>query len=1483
MSLLLIQQVYNIMQHVICCISTYSFVIVNQSVLKRSHPALGPEAVLVEYSGESTEVPESAEPLEIALDPLIAQSIKQCPNSLEQSIHASHVMISTDEEKGLLVLSPSGKSKPNWRQECEELVPQYIAEVMKKEKVKLQKEVAEQAKASVMGLQKENPSLSIAFNNDGTEITIAGESSCVLKAKETINSVCLELVTDTISIPLAPEDYDFLEQVKHYEFPASVECAFDPSNFTVVLKGPAGIVAKLRHTMEEIVGHEDTTVFEDPLLTEFFVTDIGRGKLEKLLQNRQCHTALHFSKFPLSLHFVCDAQEAKTAKAIARQLRMLVTSQTIPIPDTVVSFISDLEEFAQVCQDCEQKHGVLVKHVGHEVSAAGFSADVTCSLAEIKQFLVKMASPLPPLEINVGTLVVRSINRSQQGLQKCLQPFHVSLQCDAARRVLSFSPSHYLKPDWELGCKKSVSEYIQSNIAEQKVVVPKDAYQEIMSVLYSAEQEDGTFVFSYPPNSTALSFAGEPNTVKLTDEKISQICTSHSFVRDKISLKPEVYEYLIQLKIEDLTSKSGVEIEPVPESQALVLSGVSKSVKAVKDNIQTLTAQVLAAPVEVGEAVVQFLASEKGRERLISLLREKRGDKCAILISDSAMKLSILYIPKNKDAAKKASKAIVESTSVLPLNIPDLLLPFLPDMRYEVERLQEEHSAMISVKDREIVVAGFKDGVSQAADAISSFVKAKEAHFRPFSIPIDGMIAECIKDDQEGLQACVSKLCIKCTLKVEKGKSKAKAALCVSPTIATPVNWKENCKPLLTSYIDKEYVQDRIQIFKEAASDVYPILMSTQTNSNFIFTMSEDGAYTIVAGRREVVETFRRKLDDIYNSKQTSIKFELPKRKYDFFTQVIQPTIESGIMIKCSPEKYSVTVCGSIHDVSDVMKSMENVKFSTVPVIVDAVSVKFISTTGRKSLETSIQKAAVKAAIHINTAVHPPTLELLCHHKYVQKIEQLKETFPKQIKMCTVSLPKSVAESAEELHEHCQQLMKKHAILLIPKSDVLQICGFTNIIGEVEKSIEMFIKKKCTVCRSFPIQRGMWRLLGTHMRQRWAKIETLCHDRGVTLQTPSNDKDVIQIDFKGDKVEVQKVTQAMNHLVRSINKSTVPLTRKEIRQYFNEGEDGFCKVPFIERNAKVCIEVCVVGEDMACGIEEDMNTARQTTKHRTIKLSKECTALVVDMKRINLYVGDITEFRADVIVNAANEELKHIGGVADAILKKGGQEIQDVSDRYTRSHGRLRAGDVWLSPTTGRLSCLALIHAVGPRWHGNPSGIQQLKKVCNNCLVTAREYSSIALPAISSGVFGCPIDQCAEVMISTIVAFCNTQRSTALDDINIVVFKPSDAEHFVQALYKQLPRENVRKRSESSTKPSNDSASYLPPSVTVYDSESDYLITSEMYEEPSMPSDDDELPEPVSVGSTSSLSRVLVQQGSILDVEVRTLLVLIFITLSWHI
>ena len=904
---------------------------VNLSVLKRNHPIFGTKAVLVECNGNNTsseEVSPPIEPLEIPLDPLLVQSIKQSPSSLEQSIHASNVTYTTDEEKGLLILSPKGKPKPNWRQECQEKVPQYVAQTMTKERITVPKEVAARAKASVVELQKKNPSLTIYLNSDGTEITIAGETECVLQAKEAINSVCSELITHTVSIPLAPEDYDFLEQVKHQEFHASVKCTFDPNNFSVILKGPLGIVTKLRDTMEEIISHVDTPVLVEPLVTEYLASQIGRGKLEILLQERQCHVAMHFSQSPLTLQFLYDDKEAKTVNAVIAQLRLLVTSQAIPIPDFVASFISDMNEFIQLCQICEQKHEVLIKQVGHEVSAAGFKADVTGSLVEIKDFLGKIASPLPPLELKVGPLVARSLNKSPHGLQKCLQLFPVSLRYDTTGGILVFTPLHYLKPGWEQACKKSVSEYIQGNIAEQKVMVPKEAYQEAMSALYSAEQCDGTFAYHYPPNSTSLSFVGEPEIVKSTGENITVIC-ANCFVNEEVPLKPQVYEYITQLKLEDLTNKSGIEIEPVPELRSLALSGATKKVNTVKDHINILTAHILTVQVNIEETVVQFLASEKGRDRLFSLLREKQSEKCAIFISESPMKLSLLCIQKHKAAAERASKAIVEYTSMEVLKIPNQLHPFLFVIIDQAKRLEREISAIVCVKDKEIVVAGFKDGVSQATDALSHFVKYKVVHFQPISIPIDVMIADCIKDDKDGLQACVSGIHVTCTLKADKSKSKA--SVCVSPTLTTPADWKEKCNRSITSYIAKEFVKDQIEIPKEAASEVYPILMSTQKYHNLYFTLTDDGAYAIVAGKREVVETLHGKINHIFSHKQTSDKVKLSKRDYDFFTQVMQPTLPTGITTEGSPETYSITGAegGGLPDDWD---SMEEVPLRVVDV-----------------------------------------------------------------------------------------------------------------------------------------------------------------------------------------------------------------------------------------------------------------------------------------------------------------------------------------------------------------------------------------------------------------------------------------------------------------------------------------------------------------------------------------------------------------------
>ncbi|ABL88408.1 Appr-1-p processing domain protein [Pyrobaculum islandicum DSM 4184] len=129
--------------------------------------------------------------------------------------------------------------------------------------------------------------------------------------------------------------------------------------------------------------------------------------------------------------------------------------------------------------------------------------------------------------------------------------------------------------------------------------------------------------------------------------------------------------------------------------------------------------------------------------------------------------------------------------------------------------------------------------------------------------------------------------------------------------------------------------------------------------------------------------------------------------------------------------------------------------------------------------------------------------------------------------------------------------------------------------------------------------------------------------------------------------------------------------------------------------------------------------------------------------------GDITEVEADAIVNAANSYLEHGGGVAGAIVRKGGQIIQEESREWVRRYGPVPVGGVAVT-SAGRLKAKYVIHAVGPRCSVEP--IEKLGEAVRNALLKADELglSSIAFPAISTGIFGCPYEDAAYQMAKTI-------------------------------------------------------------------------------------------------------------------------------------
>jgi O-acetyl-ADP-ribose deacetylase len=125
----------------------------------------------------------------------------------------------------------------------------------------------------------------------------------------------------------------------------------------------------------------------------------------------------------------------------------------------------------------------------------------------------------------------------------------------------------------------------------------------------------------------------------------------------------------------------------------------------------------------------------------------------------------------------------------------------------------------------------------------------------------------------------------------------------------------------------------------------------------------------------------------------------------------------------------------------------------------------------------------------------------------------------------------------------------------------------------------------------------------------------------------------------------------------------------------------------------------------------------------------------------------------DAVVNAANSELAHGGGVAGAILRKGGILIQQESDMWVRARGPVPAGSAAIT-SGGMLPSRYVIHAVGPMM-GEGDEDEKLKQATLSSLKTAEKHNlkTIAFPAISTGIFGFPIDRCARIMLSTVIGY----------------------------------------------------------------------------------------------------------------------------------
>jgi len=162
--------------------------------------------------------------------------------------------------------------------------------------------------------------------------------------------------------------------------------------------------------------------------------------------------------------------------------------------------------------------------------------------------------------------------------------------------------------------------------------------------------------------------------------------------------------------------------------------------------------------------------------------------------------------------------------------------------------------------------------------------------------------------------------------------------------------------------------------------------------------------------------------------------------------------------------------------------------------------------------------------------------------------------------------------------------------------------------------------------------------------------------------------------------------------------------------------------------------------------------------------------------KIVLRQGDLTDAATDAIVNAANNDLQLGAGVAGAIRRKGGPEIQAECDRI----GPIALGEAAITGA-GKLEASFVIHAASMRL-GDQTSEKNLRSATRNSMRRADEkkLKSIAFPAIGTGIAGFPLGRCAEVMIGEVRDHLG--GSTTLEKVEFVLFDRSALAEFEKAL-----------------------------------------------------------------------------------------------------
>ncbi|XP_078587227.1 protein mono-ADP-ribosyltransferase PARP14-like [Branchiostoma floridae x Branchiostoma japonicum] len=330
------------------------------------------------------------------------------------------------------------------------------------------------------------------------------------------------------------------------------------------------------------------------------------------------------------------------------------------------------------------------------------------------------------------------------------------------------------------------------------------------------------------------------------------------------------------------------------------------------------------------------------------------------------------------------------------------------------------------------------------------------------------------------------------------------------------------------------------------------------------------------------------------------------------------------------------------------------------------------------------------------------------------------------------------------------------------------VTGPSENVNMVKEQIDQFLKNNTVLERFVEMPVGVAEFLQKMKKEAIGKLQGRLQ-KGEGYITATTDGEVAGFTLVGTGDGIQETAKHLQRLQDSVTHQQLSIQNPGMKKYFSPGQPGEEKLKSIGDvfNCIINTQLEKKPDDMHC----------KPFNH----------VLLPRSRKLVVFKDDLTKHHVDATTNAANKNLKNGGGLAEAIIKAGGKEIQDHCDQIMKDEpAGLMVGAVRVTGP-GKLPCKAVIHAVGPNFHeikDDKRSRDELFKTVTNVLEMASRYgfSSVAIPAISSGIFGGPLDLCTKTVVRATGLYFKKNKESKVNEVHFVGIDLDIAQSFNKAL-----------------------------------------------------------------------------------------------------